>query len=728
VDLRLRPFGSAGRLAQSFAAMEQYYQREGREWERYAWVKARAVAGDADAGRALLRELAPFVYRRYLDYSAIDGLREMKALIDAEVARRDLAEHLKLGPGGIRELEFLVQLVQLIRGGREPELRRTGLLPALAAATEGGHFKPEVSRRLADAYRFLRRSENRVQMLRDEQAHALPEDAHTRARLAAALGYDDWDAYYAELARQRELVQEEFAGVLAGGRRRGASPPGEARIRSWWLALTRARARVGSGAGGGGGGRARASRRAAGARGESGGTRGQRARTRAPGARAAGAHGRGRGERASADRRGPPAAPARGGARAPHLPRAVGRAPRDARAPGRVDGGKRAAGRARDRAPRCCWTSCGIRARARILPAPGELAAGLRRQLGRGRIPIPKSCWKRSRRHARVALFRLGLMRLDRRRSADVVAEALAGVAGQVVAEVLALAQADAEAQFGRISGAAGDAGLAVLGYGSLGGAELGFQSDLDLVFVYDAELAARSTEGRRVLEGSRYFVRVAQRVVHWLTTLTRAGRLYEVDVRLRPDGAKGLLVLSLDAFAEYQRERAWLWERQALLRARFVGGDAALGARFETTRRELLARPLPGPDAIEEIVRMRERWRAELDRSDGERFDLKQGPGGLIDLEFLVQSLVLRHAHAHPDLLESRRNRNLLLALGGRGLLEAHEVEALDEAHEVLLGLALDCTLDLAARVARRSPGLAQQTDAVRAIAARYGFPCAAR
>jgi len=319
-------------------------------------------------------------------------------------------------------------------------------------------------------------------------------------------------------------------------------------------------------------------------------------------------------------------------------------------------------------------------------------------------------------------------MRLDRRRSADVVAEALAGVAGEVVAEVLALAQADAEAQFGRIAGAAGDAGLAVLGYGSLGGAELGFQSDLDLVFVYDAELAARSTEGRRALEGSRYFVRVAQRVVHWLTTLTRAGRLYEVDVRLRPDGAKGLLVLSLDAFAEYQRERAWLWERQALLRARFVGGDAALGARFEVTRRELLARPLPGPDAIEEIVRMRERWRAELDRSDGERFDLKQGPGGLIDLEFLVQSLVLRHAHAHPDLLESRRNRNLLLALGGRGLLEAHEVEALDEAHEVLLGLALDCTLDLAARVARRSPGLAQQTDAVRAIAVRYGFPCAAR
>ncbi|MDE3072164.1 MAG: bifunctional [glutamate--ammonia ligase]-adenylyl-L-tyrosine phosphorylase/[glutamate--ammonia-ligase] adenylyltransferase, partial [Pseudomonadota bacterium] len=220
VDLRLRPFGNAGRLALSFAAMEQYYQNEGRDWERYAWIKARPVAGDRNAGRQLQELLRPFVYRKYLDYTAFAGLREMKALIDAEVARKDLADNLKLGPGGIREIEFIVQLTQLIRGGREPSLRVRGLLPALTACEARGHIPAARARALREAYACLRRVENRVQMLRDAQTHDIPEDALSRERIARGLGHPDWAALEAELARHRAVVSEEFAAVLMpqGGR------------------------------------------------------------------------------------------------------------------------------------------------------------------------------------------------------------------------------------------------------------------------------------------------------------------------------------------------------------------------------------------------------------------------------------------------------------------------------------------------------------------------------
>ncbi|MGA7437476.1 MAG: bifunctional [glutamate--ammonia ligase]-adenylyl-L-tyrosine phosphorylase/[glutamate--ammonia-ligase] adenylyltransferase, partial [Luteibacter sp.] len=214
VDLRLRPFGNAGRLALPFSAMEQYYQREGRDWERYAWIKARPVAGDRTAGRELQDMLRPFVYRRYLDYTAFAGLREMKALIDAEVARKDLAGNLKLGPGGIREIEFVVQLTQMIRGGRDPALRVRGLLPALRACESRGYIPKSRAKLLRDAYIFLRRLENRVQMLRDAQTHDIPDDDISRERLALGLDYISWDALAVELAKHRTAVSAEFAAVL----------------------------------------------------------------------------------------------------------------------------------------------------------------------------------------------------------------------------------------------------------------------------------------------------------------------------------------------------------------------------------------------------------------------------------------------------------------------------------------------------------------------------------
>ncbi len=234
VDLRLRPFGASGRLVLSFGAMEHYYQREGRDWERYAWVKARPVAGDLAAGERLLETLRPFVYRRYLDYSALDGLREMKALIAAEVQRRELAEDLKLGPGGIREVEFLVQALQLIRAGREPALRNRSLLPALSALASAGHIAVATAERLALAYRFLRRLENRVQMLGDQQVHALPDETLARRRIALALDFPDEAAMLAELDAHRGVVAEEFSGLLEARRRRRTHAGA---LEQYWRAL-----------------------------------------------------------------------------------------------------------------------------------------------------------------------------------------------------------------------------------------------------------------------------------------------------------------------------------------------------------------------------------------------------------------------------------------------------------------------------------------------------------
>ena len=216
--------------------MEQYYQREGRDWERYAWIKARPVAGDIVAGKRLIQMLRPFIYRRYLDYTAFAGLREMKALIDTEVARKDLSQHLKLGPGGIREIEFIVQLLQLIRGGREPSLRENGLLPALAACERIGALSSASAKVLRESYRFLRRLENRVQMLRDEQTHDLPNDAFDRERLARSMNHADWQTLAAETARVRAAVSEEFASVLAPVQSR-VEPAGDSTAGGLWQHL-----------------------------------------------------------------------------------------------------------------------------------------------------------------------------------------------------------------------------------------------------------------------------------------------------------------------------------------------------------------------------------------------------------------------------------------------------------------------------------------------------------
>jgi glutamate-ammonia-ligase adenylyltransferase len=317
--------------------------------------------------------------------------------------------------------------------------------------------------------------------------------------------------------------------------------------------------------------------------------------------------------------------------------------------------------------------------------------------------------------------FRLGLAFNDGRADAVATARRLAALAESVVLAVTALAERELIAQHGRLPG--GGAGFAVLGYGSLGGEELGFASDLDLVFVYDGKYAHAMSDGARPLEGARWYQRLVQRVVNWLTVLTRAGRMYEVDTRLRPDGSKGLLVGSLDAFTAYQQSRAWTWEHQALLRARPVAGDMTLMSELADVRRQVLAVPRDRTAVLQEVSSMRQRWRAERDRSDARQFDLKQGLGGLLDIEFALQGLVLAYASERPFLLSITANASLIDACREAGLLDADQAAVFIEAHADLLRRALACTLDLRSRIAPRDDALERLSREVQAVTSALGF-----
>lgn len=710
VDLRLRPFGGAGRIALSFAAMEQYFQNEGRDWERYAWQKARPVAGDIDAGEAFLRELRPFVYRRYLDYGALDGLRGMKAAIAAEVARKELADDLKRGPGGIREIEFLVQVLQLIRGGREPALRERRLQPALRALGEARQIPADTARALAGAYRTLRRLENRVQMLRDAQTHALPERPLDRLRVALGLGHPDLAALAGELETHRARVAREFDALLAQRRDR---PEDDRDLGGYWRALPD-------------GGEA-GTLAAAGFAEAQGVDAALRDFARSPSVRDLSDSARARLDRVM-----------------PVLLRASAPADRPLQAIRRLlallhnilrrvsylallDEQPRALARLTDLVTRSAFLAERVAAHPLLLdelldaraegPLPDRalFAAACRPALRHGDLEQALYVLNEIR---QALSFRIALATLDGRQGAQDSTRQLAWLADAVVAAVLELARREMQAAHGGIDGAR----FAVLGYGSLGGEELGVGSDLDLVFLYDAPADAQS-DGRRALDPTRWSARLAQKIVSLLGTVTGAGRLYEVDIRLRPDGASGLLVSSLPSYDEYQRERAWTWEHQALVRARCVAGDDGLCADFEQVRARALARRRDDAALCKDIADMRARMRAELDRSRDGLFDLKQGAGGLVDLEFLLQYLVLRESRVHPALLAPRATPALLEAVRAAGLLDAATAGALLDAHAVLLSLGLACTLDRRPRLVAGSDALDATRAAIRAAVVEQGL-----
>ena len=666
VDWMLRPFGSAGPAAMSFAAMEEYYQSHGREWERYALIKARSVAGDRAAGKKLLESLRPFVYRRYLDFNAVGHLRELKQKIDADAQRRGAGDDLKLGPGGIREVEFIVQSFQLMRGGQEPRLRDARLRPVLRYLGEAGHLSAETAQALDDAYGFLRRAENAVQMYDDQQTHRLPTPPEARTALCAALGCDHWDVFEKQLSEARQLVQTEFQRVFADARAATVSATRQA-LNPLWA--------------------------------------GEGAAAFEPSLL-----------RALTDLRDLPLVKSLNETASDRLRDALASLLEDAqKQPDPAVAALRAlevvaatVGRstylallrdspiAREHLLRLCAASPWL---TRLLAqAPGlldqlldprqlyappekqELRDELTRQASSIAAGDTEAAMNLLRRYVQETTLRIAAADLSGGLPLVKVSDRLTWLAEAAVEQALRFAQQDLRLHYGEAQDEHGAAlGLAVIAYGKFGGIELGYGSDLDLVFLYGSRRAdADTVGGPRTLSHAEYFARWAQRSVNLLSARTHAGRAYEVDLELRPNGSSGSPVSSLDSFSDYQRQHAWTWEHQALTRARFVAGDTVIGEAFETLRHQVLRQPRDADKLRREILDMRAKMLDNLDKSTEALFDVKQGRGGITDIEFITQYLVLRDAPRAPALTEWSDNWRQLEALERVGSVTASQKEAL--------------------------------------------------
>ncbi|MDE2149638.1 MAG: bifunctional [glutamate--ammonia ligase]-adenylyl-L-tyrosine phosphorylase/[glutamate--ammonia-ligase] adenylyltransferase [Gammaproteobacteria bacterium] len=682
VDTLLRPFGSAGALAMSFAAMEHYYQRHGREWERYALIKARPAAGDLGAGSAFLQRLQPFIYRRYLDFEAIENLRDLRARIEADARARDRQDDLKIGPGGIREIEFIVQLFQLMRGGQEPRLRGPRLLPVLRALGQGRYLPPDTAAALERDYLWLRRCENAVQMWADQQTHRLPRDADAREFVRRAMAAPDWEALLEQHAALRRRVRREFENTFAAPRSARQADELPALIDTLLLETGDREAATGRLAGLGCGEQAEAVARAIidlsalrrrGGLGDRGWTRLKRLlpellrdglATESPGT---------------------------GLLRALEIVKAL-------------------AGRttylsllqestgARAQLLRLCaaspWiTQQLIQAPAlldalldpRTLYAPpqrDELAAAVAaaaHAIADDDLEGQMDCLRRFRQEM---MLRIAASDLAAALPIYQVSDRLTWLAEAVLAQTLSFAWAGIARQWGTPPDTdRARSAFAVIGYGKLGGIELGYGSDLDLIFLYDRDPEAETQGGSRRCSAAEFHARLAQRIVSLLTTQTARGRAYAVDLELRPSGRSGLLVSRLSGFERYQLESAWTWEQQALLRARPVAGDERIGERFRQIRRQVLCRARDDDTLRHEIAAMRDKMRAARTAPAGGRWDVKHAAGGLIDAEFLIQHLCLLHAATHPQAIEFTDNWRQIEALAAAGLLPPSDAQALIEA-----------------------------------------------
>ena len=686
VDMRLRPFGSQGPLVLGFDALEEYYQTHGRDWERYALIRARAVSGDMALAAELLERLRPFVYRRYIDFGTLQSLRSLKVLMEQEVTRKGMEHSVKHGPGGIREVEFTAQAFQMVRGGRTPALRYRRLLTVLARLGELGLLPEHAVESLSAAYRFLRAAEHRLQQVDDRQEHMLPQDDAGRTRVAAGMGYASWEAFSERLERHRRNVDEQFAQVFGEEREAGAAgadPLGA-------LFTPSADEAAGTAALEGAGFAAAGEAWSIVAR-----------------------------YRDTFTLKIPDALGHERLARlAPDLLRAVAAQGNATQTLERVlevieSIAKRSVylallaerSIALSQFVQLCAASPWI---ARLLGrhpvlfdelldprtlyeplTPDQLAEDVAQRLAAIDDPdreFEMDCLRQSK---QANVLRVAAADVSRRIPLMVVSDHLTEIAEAVLRAALDLAWRDIAARHGRPASMPKDAAFppyAVIAYGKLGGIELGYGSDLDLVFVHDDDTNAMTT-GRKPVDLATFYARLTQRLIHMLTTMTPQGALYEVDPRLRPDGSKGVLVNPLGGLGEYLRDKAWTWEHQALVRARAVAGDPALGQRFARLRREVLLRDRDG-DALRDDVRtMRERMRTELGSRGSGRFDLKQDPGGVADIEFMVQYGTLRWAPRLGDDLDFTDNVRLLEGFGRAGLMPDEDVTLLADAYRAYRG-----------------------------------------
>ena len=686
VDTRLRPFGDSGPPVISFAALESYLLQHGRDWERYAYIKARIVGArpGPDVETELFGQLiSPFVYRRYLDYGVFESLREMHAMISAEVKRRELADNIKLGPGGIREIEFIVQSLQLVRGGNQPELQRCSLLEVLPALSDSRGLGERAVLVLGEAYEFLRRLENFIQAIRDRQTHELPAADPDRARLSFAMGFADWSALVQTLQTHRRNVTREFEAVAFRGADANRSDDLERRYASLWEssadvdAWAQALAPMPQATDLA---RMLASFRSAPSTLKIDTASQERLQRFMP-----------RLVTLVAQRKDPVLALERTLA-------VIERVLRRSAYVALLNENRLAA----ERLVRLCERSAYVTEQLARFPAfldelldpriytervgKAELQAEFDSRTAHLASADSEAQMEALAQFQRANLFRIAVADFGGDLPIMKVSDSLTFLAETVLDRALHAAWTDLADRHGRpryeIEGGIREAGFGIIAYGKLGGLELSYGSDLDLVFLHDSRGTAQQTDGERALDNAMFFGRLVRRLVHFLTTQTSSGIMYEIDTRLRPDGRSGLLVTSTDAFERYQIENAWTWEHQALLRARPVAGSASVSRDFARIRAETLMTRVRHDQLHADVVSMRRRMRKELDRSDSRRFDLKHGAGGIGDIEFIVQFLVLGNAARYPSVIRYSDNIRQLAALAAVGRLDVQTAARLQSVY----------------------------------------------
>lgn len=693
VDMRLRPFGDSGPLVLTFNAMEDYYQEQGRDWERYAMLKARVI-GESKYHEQLSSMLRPFVYRRYIDFSVIDSLRRMKMMIAQEVRRKQLTNNIKLGAGGIREIEFIVQVFQLIRGGRVKELQQRSLLIVLPKLVESGEINEANKDVLENAYRFLRRVENIIQALADKQTQTLPDNELDQQRLLAVLAIDTWAEFSAVLTKHMNAVHQEFDLLI------GFDSPNHQAADEHWVTLWHSRWSDE----------------------ESIAWLDQEALAwqsdkvwqilydfrEDTGKRSLGNRGR-----QVLDKL---------------IPLLLCRLQKNEMAEQVLARVLQVFSKIVTRTAylellfenegalkqliHLCQASSWVTeyiAKYPILldelidpkllhnpPQLSSYALELRERM----LRIPEEDLE-AQMEALRQFKQSQQLRIAAAEIADVlpvakISEHLTSLAEAILSEVINLAWQQVSERFGvPTSCLDGDKekGFGVIAYGKTGGVELGYSSDLDLVFVHHSQLDEITT-GSKSVPASQFYMKLAQRIMHIFNTRMNSGILYELDMRLRPSGNSGLLVVHLNTFAQYQHEDAWTWEHQALVRARMIFGNNELRHKFIDVRQAVLSKSREFKELKNDIMTMREKMRSHLSKSSESHFDIKQGTGGLVDIEFLAQFLVLAYADKYHELMLSCDNLGIFKRLLKLDLLKEIEQQQLSNMYQKLRALGHQATM----------------------------------
>ena len=684
VDMRLRPLGEGGPLVLSFSSMEDYYQEQGRDWERYAMVKAKVLGDQQDPySKELYQMLKPFVYRRYIDFSVLQSLRNMKSMIEREVRRRGLKNNIKLGAGGIREIEFIVQVFQLIRGGRVIGLQTRSLLTALQVIEQESLLDTNEVAQLRNNYLFLRRCENLLQAINDEQTQTLPDEELDQIRLATNMGFTNWSEFIEQLAVRMKQNRLIFNALI--GNDDSESVPNTKQYNDlfddlWvpdlqlsdiksvlpnysdsdaeqlYQMLIQFRNDIG--------------KRTIGVRG-----------------------------REILDQL---------------MPRLLDAICNEQQAimvfsrilPLLVNIVSRTTylellleyPSALKQLIRLCSASPMISDQLAHYPilldelidinslyqtvAPNEYKSQLYQYLLRIQVDDEEQQLEALRQFKQMQLLHIAAADVEHILTTMKVSDHLTYVAEALLDFVVQMAWNQMIERYGKPAHLADNhKGLVVVAYGKLGGWELGYGSDLDLVFLHDCPVNS-VTNGEKQIDSRQFYLRLVQRIIHLFNVRTSFGILYEVDVRLRPQGDAGLLACSLDSFADYQMNEAWTWEHQALVRARAVYGENDLIKRFNQIRHDVLCKPRDENQLKTEVRQMREKMRNHLGTTQAELFNLKIDEGGIGDIEFLSQYLVLNYANSHPKMTTWSDNVRILELATHYQIMDSHEAEQLTQAY----------------------------------------------